>query len=595
MQTHIAVQNGFPGSSACAELEFIKRFVLVSERLGIRTTVVDTSNDIIAACPDFVIATHPHAAKLTQFATLGLMWSPPRYFQNNARLLRAVRSYDGFLVGPDSTGRAVHEASRHFSTAKPAANFRVYPSAPSGIAQAAEFSSLAYFGIHWDGSRHGGLLAKLAKERLIAIYGPAAGRRQLREACHGALPFDGTSVIRGCARHGVVLCLHRDDHREADAPSMRMFEAASAGCVILSDDIPFARRTFADAVFVIPGELDDNGKAAFIRDRLGFVRDNPRAAREMGAAVKEIFDRKLSLDVVVPKIAEFGHQVRRAVESRRSRDALIDKNPAPIDVFIRAGNSEPDLLDRAIKSACDQTYPQLRIVLVGRQSGLSRLAEQYRRAGRSIETAFEPAAGNRSAPLAGDPAAARAPYFAWLDPADTWDPAHLQSLHAVLAANAACQVAYSGCILVRPDGCYFDEPNFRSDHAVTIAETRRLASLEPFDGLRLVKSSESIPPSGWLARADLLAPIGETAVDLPVGLLLLANGLRPAAAICSGEPTVLRHVAAPGGVIGAIMPERLYARLRNAAVLWKTSRARLKHATKCVAVSIFGSSTNGKR
>ncbi len=572
MQTHIAIQNSYPGSSATAELEYIKRFVLVSERFGIKTTTVDTSNDIIAACPDFVIATHPNTPKLTQFTTLGSMWSPPQYFQNDPRILRSVCSYDGYLVGPDVTLKAVCESVGRFSSPKPIADFRVYPSSPSGIAQAEEFSSLLYLGTNWDGSRHAGLLAKLAAERLLALYGPPAAWRHLPEVYCGPLPFDGASVIRACAKHGVVLCLHLKDHRELDTPSMRIFEAASAGCVILSDDIPFVRRMFGDAVFVIPSELDDDDELAFIRDRLDFVKNHPMAAREMGGTVKEIFDRELSLDVVIPKIVEFGCEVRRVSASNCVNGTLIGEDATMIDVFIQVENCRPALLDRAIRSVCDQTYPHLRIVLVGRPSRVSQFVAQYRHVGRPIETASEPIGGSGSAPFNVRAGAVEAPYFCWLDPTCTWDPIHLESLHAALKSNAACKIAYSGCILVRYDGSYFEEPNFKADHAVTIRETRRLISLEPFEVLRSASNNEMIPLSGWLARSELLAAANQTAAAASRGFRLPANRLPPGAAVCSGKPTVCHHVGASERMKDESRPQqRLPTHIERAVMLGKRS------------------------
>ncbi len=569
MQTHIAIQNSYPGLSATAELEYIKRFVLVSERLGVKTTIVDTSDDIIAACPSFVIASHPDTPKLTRFTTLGSMWSPPQYFQNDPRILRSVCSYDGYLVGPDVTLKAVCQSVGRFCSAKPIADFRVYPSSPSGIAQAEEFSSLLYLGTNWDGSRHAGLLAKLAAERLVALYGPPAAWRHLPEIYCGPLPFDGASVIRACAKHGVVLCLHLDDHRELDTPGMRIFEAASAGCVILSDDIPFVRRMFGDAVFVIPSELDDDDKLAFIRDRLEFVKNHQMVAREMGGTVKEIFDRELSLDVVIPKIVEFGCQVRRITGSNCVNGTLIGQDAATIDVFIQVENCEPALLDRAIRSVCDQTYPHLRIVLVGRQSRASQFVERYRHVGPPIEMAPEPIGGSGSAPFNVRAGAFEAPYFSWLDPTCTWDPIHLESLHAALKSNAGCKLAYSGCIQVRLDGSYFEEPNFKTDHAATIRERRRLMSLEPFEVLRSARNNGMIPLSGWLARSELLAAADQTAAAASRGFPLPANRLPPGAAVCSGKPTVSHHVRASANMEAASAPRRLPNRIERAAIFSK--------------------------
>ena len=86
----IALQNAFPNAAHTAEAEWIRRCIQACERLGFSAVSVVTSDDILAARPDCVLATHHFTPKLTSVPTIGLMWNAPSYFGATPR--RMMRS-----------------------------------------------------------------------------------------------------------------------------------------------------------------------------------------------------------------------------------------------------------------------------------------------------------------------------------------------------------------------------------------------------------------------------------------------------------------------------------------------------------------------
>ena len=77
----IAVINSFPNRPNTAEREFIERFHIACNAIKIDCATVTTSDEIVDARPDLVLATHEFSRKLTQFPTLGLIWSPLSFFR----------------------------------------------------------------------------------------------------------------------------------------------------------------------------------------------------------------------------------------------------------------------------------------------------------------------------------------------------------------------------------------------------------------------------------------------------------------------------------------------------------------------------------
>ncbi len=357
----IAVQNSFPNWRNTAELEFVRRLKLCAERLSIDAHVVECSDDVLTSGAEFLISLHEASPKLTPVTTLGAMWNPPSGIRPDPTRCDFVASYDGYLSASPSVSRLINEQAQRFAgPPKPVAAFRFFPTSPSMIAEASTHESLAYLGVHWDGARHGNLLDGLAAEDLVSLYGPQTAWQHAGSAYRGTIPFDGVSVIRRLAEHGIVLCLHREPHVAEDTPSMRLFEAASAGCLILSDAIPFAQETFGSSIFILP---DGEGRAEFVRETLAWAKARPRQARDMARASRAIFERHCSLDVLLPKVVEFGRTVKKRLNMRPTSTYLpwvADR----IDVLYILDDTAQRDADHAIATVNAQTHGQIRLILV---------------------------------------------------------------------------------------------------------------------------------------------------------------------------------------------------------------------------------------
>ena len=104
----------------------------------------------------------------------------------------------------------------------------------------------------WFTSRRG--LSRSRGPGPVELYGPP----DLGPAMTLSRPFalDGVSVICSApARWRIALCLHEDAHRQANCPTMRLFEAAAAGALIITDDFEFPRYWFRNSVLHVDAEL----------------------------------------------------------------------------------------------------------------------------------------------------------------------------------------------------------------------------------------------------------------------------------------------------------------------------------------------------
>lgn len=540
---HIAIVNSFPAAPYTAETEYIRRFLEAARRTGHQAYEVVTSDDIHDCKPDFVLVNHEFTPKLTPYFTVGTMWGPYSYVLKDARKLRAVLSYDAYLVGSKKVENYLDALEAATGVPKPRSDFYFLPTALCNDFEYRELSdrrTLAYIGVHWDGLRHNQFLKRLYDHRLINIYGPVGSWKDYPEAYRGSVPFDGNAVTLTLRKHGVVLCIHKDEHRIADTPSMRMFEAAAAGCVIITDEIPFAKRTLGDSVFHIdlkdPPELNLQKVAGILK----WVDANPAHANEMARRSHEILNKEFSIEALLGRTCSF---ISDCIERGVQRDALTEKHFLPagdsrateplIDVIVRAGGRDVSKLRRALRSIAKQTVGRYRVLLVdfkGR-ADIAACAAAEATARMQIEYLRAEDTGLRSTALWRGLQAVKAPFFAMLDDDDTVLPSHFGNLLSLAKDDPRHVLYYTGAVLYEEEpGHYMSPVNFSGPLGIDIHERRELKFLDVFSFSRLCEFDNYILTNSWIARSSaldektLVDPCLEVAEDLYFYLMLARTG-----------------------------------------------------------------------
>jgi phosphoglycerol transferase len=378
--------------------------------------------------------------------------------------------------------------------------------------------------------RHASLFYKLHEYGIFNAYGPKAAWKYISKSYRGTIPFDGDSILETISKHGISLCLHKKEHKLADTPSMRLFEAAAAGSLIIADDIPFAHRTFGDTAFYLDSSLTESEQAEFIREKVDWANNNYNKCLEMTTAAKEIFEKDWSLEVLLEKACTFSESV---VSPRRGQELAFFQNkskPTSLDVIIRCGSRSADYVKRAIESVLNQAALHPRVLLVDYSTTniFHDLSIQY-----PIEKVLYVPSNNtgyRSTALWDGMKAVTAEYFAVLDDDDTVEPDHWYKLINALEKDddSMCRlVAYSGVIKIEEDGAYIDAVNFNGPLNRIIEETRELAFLDYFDADRLLKLDNYIQSNAWAAHSSILKrisledPLLEVAEDMYLYLEML--------------------------------------------------------------------------
>lgn len=274
----IALHNPFAGRPV-AESELTARLIRAARATGHDAVEVAGSAQLRALDADFVLALHQCVRKGSDHPTYGCMWNPPAYcvradYQSN------ILTYDGYFSGADSVqwwltrllpGQA---RGRSLGLMLPTANAAPFV---ENEAVARRAASVVYVGSNWDGERHRQFFCMLDHSGLLSVHGRADRWSFIEKSYRGPLPFDGQSVGSALARAGIALCLHTPIHIGTALPTMRPFEAAMAGAVIIADRHPFIEREFGDSVLYVETR-DAVLQVEGVHRHIDWVNRNPTAA-----------------------------------------------------------------------------------------------------------------------------------------------------------------------------------------------------------------------------------------------------------------------------------------------------------------------------
>jgi phosphoglycerol transferase len=522
----IALINSWPNLVDSAEVAFIRRFREAAEKLGHRAFAVVTSDDIAACHPDFVIALNEISPKLTGFPTFGAMWTPPLLYHREPRRLRSILSYDGYLVGSTPIRSYLKDVEFSLGMEKPKSDFLFLPTASfedPPQRQRARWE-LGYEVPGGDDCPERDLVAALEAAGLL-VRSPSG---------------QGTEG-EGSGEHGVALCLHTDEQRDADVPSTRLFEAAAAGAVIVTDELAFARRVLADAALYIDPRAGRAEAVEQVRRHLAWLNEDPTRGERLAAGAREALRGEFDIEIMVARCCAFAQSVVQDARQARSRAirTMQASKPAParpreravVDVIVRAGERPPEILGRALRSIARQDGGFYRAIVVDYKGNdaLKAFAEGFRARTMTVTYVRSADTGLRSTALWTGLARVEAPFFAILDDDDSVAPDHFPSLVELASRHPEAGFFYGGTIRVEDEGAAPPPANFAGPLGLDFRERRQLWFLEPHDLSRLIAFDNYITSNAFIARRELLDepvledPRLEVGEDVYLYLLLAAR------------------------------------------------------------------------
>jgi hypothetical protein len=225
-----------------------------------------------------------------------------------------ISYYDGFIVYGDNKewfNEVMNRLSKPNLKVTKNYLFDYYPSMYATEYKQSNKTKLLYSGSNWDerrGSEHYKEIYKLLDHMdYFEVYGPERSWGFLKNSYQGMI-ID-PRLIQKMQEAGIAMLFHSDSHLEYGIPSKRIFEAASAGNVIISDKNPFIIREFGDCVYYIDPDQEPQKVADDIDAIVQLVRKNPKLANTKAKCVHDIFMQKFSLEDQWRRVIEMHEKI----------------------------------------------------------------------------------------------------------------------------------------------------------------------------------------------------------------------------------------------------------------------------------------------
>lgn len=299
-------------SSYVGDREVAWRIKIAGERLG-WTIFMDESNgnQIVNQKLDLVICMLPDNQFFNLFCPNYLMvFHPFSYLDEQRRFKPFYEKYDGYLLtinDRETLQSALELKNKEFHY------IPFYPTVYSVPYQELTLNDLVIMIPVWSNRltdpKFKTLYKLLSQAGFAKFYGVNPNKDIVPENYMGAIPFDGISVIHVLQQHGIVLVFHSDIHNEECIPSARIFEAAAASTVIISDENPFVKKHFGDSVFYIDTSMSTESIFSQVQKHLKTIWQDPKRAQEMAKKAHQIFIDNFTMENQLLQLEELHQKV----------------------------------------------------------------------------------------------------------------------------------------------------------------------------------------------------------------------------------------------------------------------------------------------
>lgn len=275
------------------------RIKIAGERLGWKVTVDESEGyNTYHSKLDWVICMLPNNQLTNPHCPSYLLVFHPHNFLNKKReFLPFYEKYEGYLLtihDRDSLEKGLKKSNKEFHA------IPFYPTVFEVPYRKVDPKELVVmipvWGNRFKDPNFRALYKLLSQSGFTKFYGPNPNKQLVSSGYMGAIPFDGVSVINVLQKHGVVLVLHSDIHNAEGIPSSRIFEAAAASCVIISDENAFVREHFGDSVFYVDTSLPAECIFEKIQEYIDIISLDPDFALEKAKKAHQIFMKKFTME-----------------------------------------------------------------------------------------------------------------------------------------------------------------------------------------------------------------------------------------------------------------------------------------------------------
>jgi len=394
-----------------AEFELIERIKIAAKNIGVNCVVFDnngivldenqlsTNTEVNAKELDFILSLHYESPKFLDSFYYGVLWNPPLYILK-ATHLGAVDNYSMYdaFIGYDSDPILTHAKAMLDPYKTDIYRDLDFTGSPANIMYEPDFSDpkMFYCGINWEKclkqpGRHTEILRQLEETGDLKIFGPdkflnVRPWEDFTKSYSGEIPFDGISLIKEVHDCGVVLFLSSDEHKKYDVVTNRIYEAAAAGAIVISDNKKFVLKYFGDSVLTIDYEQGSDQKevAQQILTHFEWIKNNKEKAVQKAKKMQKIFQEKFCMEKQLQNLFEKHNKIKEQAEKK----TLAKSHKDTVDIILKWEKNNLDGLETTISYINNQYYNNLNLIACF-DSSIAETAEQILRKNTNKEIAIK--------------------------------------------------------------------------------------------------------------------------------------------------------------------------------------------------------------
>lgn len=299
----------------CGERELGWRIKIAAESLGWEVFLDEKGGHKLQKKKnlDWVICLIPKSKYIPKNCpSYQTIFHPFHYLSSKGKLKSFYEKYSGYLLTINPPKKFAHNFQ---AKNKPLFSSSFYPTLQDVEYKEVPLNDLMTMIPVWsnrlEDEKFKQVYKALSQSGFAKFYGIHANREIIETGYMGKIPFDGTSVIDILQKHGIVLIFHSDKHNQAQIPSSRIFEAAAASTVIISDENEFVKKHFGDAVFYVDTTLSAEELYKHIQTHMETIRQNPKAALAMAKKAHQIFVNHFLMSDQLLKIQTMNSEVKK--------------------------------------------------------------------------------------------------------------------------------------------------------------------------------------------------------------------------------------------------------------------------------------------
>jgi hypothetical protein len=299
-------------SAYIGDTEAAWRIKIAGENLGWKVCVDERRGSQIENQKfDCVICLIPYKKKSNySYPNYLAVFAPHTYLNNERSFNSFSEEYDGFLLtinDRDNLKECLEKKQKkfHFMTFYPTIYNVPYKKVPLNNL----VFGLPAWGNRVKDSKFQNLYQLLNDSGFTKFYGVKPNPNLGTKNHLGAIPFDGASIIKNLQQHGIVLVFHSDIHNREGIPSSRIFEAAAASTVIISDENDFVKKHFGDSVFYINTTESEESIFNQIQSHIQTIYEDPENALNMAKKSHEIFSKSFSMESQLINLEKMHNEV----------------------------------------------------------------------------------------------------------------------------------------------------------------------------------------------------------------------------------------------------------------------------------------------